>query len=175
MRTSSACPRKWHKMKEIITASKKHTLSTRLLCRLTKCWSINFSARKDFLQKPQCHSLTSKWILCCSCSRNMSFSGWSLHLLGSSYFSLSTKGIKYCIKGESWTSNVTMHAQMQCAVTLHVLPHQQLSKLHGSFPLSNAPHVCMTLFDEELCHQVKTQNSSVLCPKTTWFYLRFNE
>jgi len=65
------------------------------LCRFSKCWSRNFSARKAFLQKPQRHSLISKWILCCSCSRNMSLSGWSLHLLGSSYFSFSMKGIKY--------------------------------------------------------------------------------
>jgi len=70
-------------------------LSTRFLWRFSKCWSMNFSARKAFLQKPQCHSLISKWILCCSCSRNMSLSGRSLHLLGSSYFSFSTKGIKY--------------------------------------------------------------------------------
>lgn len=49
--------------------------------------------------------------------------------------------------------------------TLHVLPHQQLSRLHGSFPLNNAHHVCVALFDEEFWHQVKTHNSSVLCPK----------
>ena len=98
----------------------ERTLSNKLLCRFAKCWSINFSARKDFLQKPQRHSFTSKWILCCSCSRNMSFSGRSLHLLGSSYFSFSTKGIKYCIKRECLTSNVIMDAPMQWPVSNHI-------------------------------------------------------